>query len=445
MKRLHIMIILLFFIPIFILGFISIVDEDLTVSAIENRTLSSKPKLCLENIFNSSFMKDFENYYLDTFPFRENLLGVNRKLNNVYYATGNSGVVVVSNNFSVGIGDGVGLDDIPDAEKTVYEEESVEKEGLTPKPIKPIIDEGVVTKGIIIMENSAKESFSFSEDLTTYFAEVIEYFNALMPDERIYVMIPPHAGEFYSPDNLYKEEESVKTALTHLKSQLNNSIYVDAYSELANHQDEYIFFRTDHHWTARGAYYGYKAFIEAVGLEPVNLSDLDTGFVPDFLGSMHKAVAKYEQSEGLRDDPDYVEYFIPKVNYTATSYSSTDMVDGKELSLVNSDYDASDNKYFVFLGQDSGLLKITTDVNNGRKLVIVRDSYGHALLPFIVHNYEEIYVLEPRYLNTNLATSLKLDEFVEKIDPDEILFMNYAMFISGGYWFQWIDVIEALQ
>ena len=64
---------------------------------------------------------------------------------------------------------------------------------------------------------------------------------------------------------------------------------------------------------------------------------------------MHKSVAKYAQSEGLREDPDYVEYFIPKVNYTATTYKNTDMVDGKELLLVNKDYDASDNKYYIFL------------------------------------------------------------------------------------------------
>ena len=437
MKRLHIIIILLFIIPIFTLGFISIVDEDLTVSIVENRTLSSKPKFSIENVLNSSFMKDFENYYLDTFPFREHLLGVNRKLNNVYYATGKSGVVVVNNNFSVGLGDGVGIEQ--------NEEKINDEETLLPKPIKPIIDEGVVTKGIIIIKNSATECFSFSKELTTYFAEVIEFFHTLMPDEKIYVMIPPNAGEFYSPANMYKEEESIKTALSYLKSQLKNSIFVDAYSVMAKHQDEYIFFRTDHHWTARGAYYAYKAFIEAVGLEPVNLSDLETGFVPDFLGSMHKSVAKYAQSEGLREDPDYVEYFIPKVNYTATTYKNTDMVDGKELLLVNKDYDASDNKYYIFLGQDSALLKITTDVDNGRKLVIVRDSYGHAFLPFIVHNYEEIYVIEPRYFNREGYSSLKLNEFVEKVDPDEILFMNYAMFISEGYWFQWIDVIEALQ
>lgn len=468
MKKLHYFVILLFIIPILFVGVISLADNGATVSEAENRVLETKPNLQIENILNSSFMLQFENYYTDTFPFRDFLLLVNRKLNNLYYSSNKSGIVLVENNFSIGIGEDVVNDtpsliddinvfnenksDTPQLEDLFLETE-VDKDDVdsgippvgVPKPVKPIVNEGVVSNGVIITENSAMESFAFSQELTDYIAQVIDYFNVIMPNVNIHVMIPPNAAEFYSPKDLWKEESSAKAALTYLKSQLKSANYVDAYSELAKHKDDYIFFRTDHHWTARGAYYGYKAFIDSVGLDPVLLSDLESDYIPDFLGSLLKSVAKYGQSDGLRANPDYVEYFVPKVRYKAISYTSPKMTNGKELLLVDKNYKGTDNKYLVFQGMDSPLLKITTDVNNGKKIVIVRDSYGHAFLPFIVHNYEEIYAIEPRYFNSAGMPTLKLHEFVEKIGADEILFMNYSMFISGGYWFKWVDVIEALQ
>ena len=87
-----------------------------------------------------------------------------------------------------------------------------------------------------------------------------------------------------------------------------NIVTVDAYAKLRNHTDEYIYFRTDHHWTQLGAYYAYTAFCEAAGFEAVPLEDFETGRYDNFVGSMYTFTKGYPQSDVLKNNPDYLDY-----------------------------------------------------------------------------------------------------------------------------------------
>ena len=95
---------------------------------------------------------------------------------------------------------------------------------------------------------------------------------------------------------------------------------VDAYSKLEAHKDEYLYFRSDHHWTALGAYYAYTAFCESAGLKAEPLSKFESGEYTGFLGSLYSAIKAYPQSQALADNPDTVQFWRPFVDLDTKWY-----------------------------------------------------------------------------------------------------------------------------
>src|SRR5690606_23630338 len=84
-------------------------------------------------------------------------------------------------------------------------------------------------------------------------------------------------------------------------------VAVDVVSALTGHQHEYIYFRTDHHWTALGAYYAYLAFCQVAGFSPIPLDAMEHGTITPFRGSLYR----YTRDQKLHRQPDYVEYWVP--------------------------------------------------------------------------------------------------------------------------------------
>ena len=447
MKKIQLILTLsVFIIPIFVLGILSLTLQSSGVSVSENRTLKTMPPLFSNGWMNPEFTKEFEEYYNDHFPFRDYLLLANRKLNSLYYITGGDGTLMVDSKLDMGLGIGKsGVSGTTPLNGSTKESSDSSSTSGGDKPLKPVLNQEEAETGLIIKSNSAMEMFSLSEDLTKYFAETLNYFKKQMPSKKIYILVPPSASEFYAPESYRTPGTSQEKAFQLLRSFLNGVIYVDAYSKLKEHQSEYIFFRTDHHWTARGAYYAYLAYAEKAGVLPVSLNNFKAGQMKGFLGTMYKAVLKYPQSEGMKKDPDTIEYFVPPYTAELMEYADPDMKNGYPKTLIDLDAEKSATKYNVFLGGDSAILKIVTNANNGKKIVVVRDSYGNAFLPYLAANYEEIIAIDPRYFNIEGYADLKLAEFVEKSGADEVLFLNYSMFISGGYWFQWVDALTLMQ
>jgi hypothetical protein len=84
------------------------------------------------------------------------------------------------------------------------------------------------------------------------------------------------------------------------------------------------------------------------------------------------------------------------------------------------------NKYGIFMGGDQPLAKITTNVKNGKKIAVIKDSYANAFIPFLLPHYEEIYVVDPRQYTHNFL------DLVKKNGIQNVLILNYSFITENN-------------
>lgn len=250
-----------------------------------------------------------------------------------------------------------------------------------------------------------------------------------LPDVQIYNMIIPTAIEFYVPDKYRDLTQSQKAMIDLVYGTLDPSIKkVDAYSELAAHTDEYIYFRTDHHWTGLGAYYAYRAFCGEAGLTPKELSDFETRRLDDFIGTMYSQT----QDTTLLKNPDYVDYYLFKQPYEAQRFLVDAPYSGVDSTLWG-EYAQSPNSYSVFLHGDFPLVQVKTGIGNGRRILVVKESFGNAFAPFLINHYDEVYIVDQRYFQ------LPLVDFIREHGINELVFANNSFAVCTPYHIRCID------
>ncbi|MBS5874258.1 MAG: hypothetical protein KIC46_09100 [Clostridiales bacterium] len=417
-KILCLVAVVLFVVPLFALGVTSLVDKDKTVSEKENRALKARPAFTFQALFNGSFTKNFEEYYADTFPLRDFFLSVNQKLSNVLtQAAGKNDLVLIEKE---------GKDDFGGEALTEEPKKDVTQEQETKVPYQPQVnDDEVYENGYILIDKDRKaalEIYGIDKTKIRKYTDVVNRLAQKLSAQKIYALLAPTATEFYSPEDYHTGNRSQKAGIAYAYEQFKqpNLKGVDAVSSIGMHLDEYLYFRTDHHWTARGAYYAYSAFCQAAGLEPVPLNALKSGRIEDFVGSMYR----YTNADVLKNNPDYLEYFLPRRQAEGEYYDNASMKNGHHLTIVSTKVNA-DNKYLAFIQGDTPLSKIVTDQKNGKKILVIKDSFGNALVPFLTDNYEEIYVLDPRNIETDLSA------FVKEHGIQDVLLINYSL-IGGN-------------
>ena len=191
---------------------------------------------------------------------------------------------------------------------------------------------------------------------------------------------------------------------------------LDMAGALLSHKDEDIYYRTDHHWTSLGAFYGANVLLETMGLEPLELSDYQkTTVSTEFYGTTFS-------TSGVRwVRPDSIDTYVSGDGVKVTSWFEG-YPEGGSL-YVDSYLDVKD-KYSYFLGGNQSLCVIETEHTDAPKLLIIRDSYSDSLAPFLTERFSEIHLFDPRY---NL-TSVK--DYVEQNDIDAVTvlysFSNFA-------------------
>ncbi|MBQ7596623.1 MAG: hypothetical protein IJU45_08170 [Clostridia bacterium] len=406
-------------------GFISCVDKDKTVSKEENRTLAQRPAFSLKALFSGDYTVDFENYYSDNFPARSFFIACNKKINSIFtqFSAGDKTGVVIKNDSN---DDDFGGEGVPLVEKEVEPEPTTQPDNLDEKHDSVVDgakdDEISIKNYLIVTKNSAMEIFSYNETIVQTYADLINKTAKAMPKGvKFYSLVAPTSAEFYGTEEYRSGSHSQYDAIKKIYEKLDDSIIkVDAYSPLNDHADQYIYFRTDHHWTARGAYYAYTGFCKKAGLEAPELSKFKTHNVENFVGSFYRTT----QSEALKNNPDYVECFELLVEAENMVYSNASLTNGVK-SYVVAPTTTSSNKYLVFIAGDQPIEKITTSVKNGKKILILKESYGNAFVPFLCNNYEEIYVIDPRQVKMNLP------QFVYDRGVQEVIALNYCMGIGN--------------
>ena len=198
---------------------------------------------------------------------------------------------------------------------------------------------------------------------------------------------------------------------------------VDIYSVLAQHTDEPIYLRTDHHWAPLGAYYAAQEFARVAGVPFGDLSRYEEHVVHRFVGSMYG----YSQNVAVKKAPEDFVYHIPtEVEYTTTYVNYTldeeFHVTGESRPYKSKYFfsfkDGSGAAYTTFMGGDIKLTKVETSTHNGRRLLVFKDSFGNAVPGYLFYSFEEIHVADFRYFTKDVVS------YVDENHITDILFAN---------------------
>ncbi len=190
---------------------------------------------------------------------------------------------------------------------------------------------------------------------------------------------------------------------------------VDLHGALAPHSGEDIYYRTDHHWTSLGAFYGANAIFEALGMEPLRLEDYPKTTVTDqFYGTSFS-------TSGVRWlPPDSIDTYVPDDGVKVTSYFNGSPEEGS--LYVDSKLEVKD-KYAYFLGGNQPLCVIETEQTDAPKVLVIRDSYSDSLAPFLTERFSEIHLFDLRYNLTSIQS------YVEEHDIDTVIVLySFANF-----------------
>jgi len=267
----------------------------------------------------------------------------------------------------------------------------------------------------ILLKDRALTIFSASEEAAKKYAETLNrYKKGINERVRVYSMLVPTAVEFEKNVKYRELSASQKEAFAQINSYLDKKIIqVDAYSAMEAHQKEYIYFRTDHHWTARGAYFAYAKLMETMGEKPLALTTYQQGSLGGFLGTQYKAL----KSEQLKNNPDTITYYVPAKQNRYTMHTSK----GEKIprKVVDPAYaELGTGAYAVFLGGDAPWGEMDGGSKNGQRIAVVKDSYGNAFIPFLIPHFEKIYIVDPRYFKDDLIA------FTTKQKITDVLFIN---------------------
>ena len=197
--------------------------------------------------------------------------------------------------------------------------------------------------------------------------------------------------------------------------------FVDVRQTLAAHKSEYIYYRTDHHWTSTGAYYAYKLLCDTLGLTPFDPSAHTVLAADGFYGT-HYSKARTPDAE-----PDTITYYDLPNALTIYSVSGPGQpADGETTGLYDTAKLDVYDKYAMFLHGNNGLSRIKGD-GTGRILVI-KDSYANCFVPYLTANYADIDVVDFRNYNYGL------DKLIADNDYDQLLVLySFDSFKSDPY------------
>lgn len=407
-------------------------------SELEKRELAPMPEFSAKALFSGEYFSGIAEHFSDTVPFREQLVVLNSRMKK---AMGISSPTFYGTVDIVADDEGNSLEETPVqtepaqtepvpqqtdvtvSEKTEENDSAVtetsavsettesEKTGIADFSNNGIVVDGVKMYG----EDAGVMLFGGNKKQGARYAEIINKYKASLGNVNVYNMVVPTSVEFYLPKKYSKYSSSEKESIDYIYSCLSPDVTpIDAYSKLAEHTDEYIYLRTDHHWSPLGAYYAYTAFCEALGMEYHPITDYTEKVKDGFVGSLYG----YTNDITLANAPEQFHYFLPPdVTYSVRTYYY-DTLAPKSGGALFHEYVEGANCYGMFLGADAIHTKITTSTKNGRKIVVFKESYGNAFVPFLVNNFEEIYVIDIRYFGTNAV------DYIKKIGATDVLFID---------------------
>jgi len=393
-----------------------------TVSNLEKRNLDTFPEFSWDDYWSGTYTASIAHYFDDTVPYRDNLKQAGSRLLNLLgikyndvQINGTMEVVNKTPNDTVNPSTTAETKNTANkSKKKTSSSKSTDTEEEAPTPKGQEIADGVYVNGVIVVHQDGhyRAMSMYGGGSGDIYVDSINNFADDLPGVNVYLMVTPTSSEFYTPLNFSDYNASQSDDIDDMNSKLQNATGINVCSTLAKHINEPIYTRTDHHWMSLGAYYACRDFAKAANVPFLDIKEYDKKSVPGYVGTF------YSFSGGnadLLNDPEDFIYYVPKkkdykVKYYDYSYNF--LFDGELIVQVA---DVSE-MYSSYISGDAYTVKISTGVKNGRKLCLVKDSYGDAIPPFLTGSFEEIYVVDMRYFELNLV------DFVDDQGITDLLF-----------------------
>ena len=383
-------------------------------SEVEKRDLKKFPKASFSAIVSGDYFDEIGLWFSDTFPLRDGFVALNTNITNMF------GINTVQVHGEIEEGD-----DIPDV---VEPEEQVEdlqdgedaQQNVTePEPQQPAVEQ---LGAMLIVDNAAYEYYNFSQSAADIYVAAVNRASAILDGKsKVYDMIIPTSMAITLPDSFNGSTNSSdqKKAIDYMYSRILPSVdKVDVYSTLMAHKNEYIYFRTDHHWTSLGAYYAYRDLMTSKGATAAELSVFTEQRFEGFLGSFY---AESGQKASLGNTPDYVVAYEPtqvKEMHTFTSSGERNYA-----VIANGDKLSAANKYLTFLcGDHPYSILSNPTITDGSSCLVIKESFGNALVPYLTQNYQNVYVVDYRYISQVFPGTLR--QFVDERGIGDVIFIN---------------------
>lgn len=284
--------------------------------------------------------------------------------------------------------------------------------------------------GVYVVGSAGYEMYNYVGSLAEkYQSTVNAVADSLSGVSQVYAMAIPLSSGITLPDKLFSDipgSDQAQAEKDILAGMGQNVKTIPLHDVMMSHRTEYIYFRTDHHWTALGAYYAYVQFCTAKGITPHNLSDYEVSQFPGFLGSFYNDGGK---PDAMKNDPDTVNAYHPVSATASMKYGDNEnsTLTGGQVIFDESTASAS-LKYGTFIMGDNPFTVIENpEVSNGESCIVVKESFGNAFVPFLVDHYQTVYVVDYRYYSGSV-TQLARDKGVK-----DVLFVNNLSAIRGSY------------
>lgn len=379
MKKVRIIITIVFIGFFVLISGASLIIKDREFSPNENRYLAETPELSWDNILSGKFQDGLEDYLRDQVCFRDGWITVKTGIQKACGDTDIGGAYVGKDGY--------------DFEK------------ITPEDV----DEKQVDRNIKAVED--------------YFMTASE----TIDKQKLSFLLVPTSG-LVMQEKLPKNARLFDQAkyIDQVQKAMKDYNFVDVRDTLMDHNEEYIYYKTDHHWTSAGACLAYDAWSERTGGEVEKEDGLAKNVVSDkFRGSLYSKI--------LDADSAYDEIWTYGLQKDEAFGSKDCTVTIDEKQQLDSIYDdeklQEKDKYAYFLGGNYGQVHIqnqkAASKAKGKNILIIKDSFANSFVPFVTQDYENIYMVDLRYYNGDMKAYLQEHEIT-----DVLVLYNVSNFIS---------------
>lgn len=265
-------------------------------------------------------------------------------------------------------------------------------------------DKGYLDGDVFIYKNVGYETFKGSDENAVKYAKNLNKIAATLDSSiNIYaIIVPTHSTvslDKLQTENAAKEKSNLEIIRTTLS---DNIKLIDIEQSLKDNKDEYIYYNTDKNWTALGAYYAYKEFCENAELNAADLSSAEKKQIDGFLGGLVSSTKTSENGNAdLIKNPDIVEYYNFGADYECGLWETANSGE-TAVSFINNAVSA-ENALDIFCYGDVSLFKAYTGKNTGRRICVVKDSFGSELAPYLTENYDEVHIIDARLFDGSLT------------------------------------------